>query len=392
MKTTKKSQAMAYRARQGKYSKPLSSQRLDRGLFVAVIFLVILGVLVLASVSAFFSQEKVGRTTYYLFHQLTHGLIPGIILAFIAFKLPLSFFKKWALWLVLINLLLMILVFIPGLGIVAGGAPRWLNLHFFSFQPSEFLKLTFILYLSAWLATRTKKKPVKNQKGINNTLLPFFIITVVIIFLLAKQSDVSTLVVIIFTALLMYFLANTPLWHIVFMITAIGGIIWTMIRLTPYRMERIRVFLGLIKDPMGLSYQIEQALITIGSGGIFGLGLGLSSQKFGFIPQTMSDSIFTIIAEEMGLIGSLGLIFLFLIFFWRGFKISKTSQDKFSRLFAIGISSWIIIQAFVNIGAMIGILPLTGIPLPFISYGGSHLVVELIGVGILLNISKRSKK
>jgi len=166
VKTTKKSQTMAFRARQGKHSRSSGSRRVDRGLLIAVIFLVILGVLVLASVSAFFSQEKVGRTTYYLFHQLTHGLIPGIILAFIAFKLPLSLFRKWALWLVLINLLLMVLVFIPGLGIVAGGAPRWLNLHFFSFQPSEFLKLTFILYLSAWLATRIEKKPIKNQKKI----------------------------------------------------------------------------------------------------------------------------------------------------------------------------------------------------------------------------------
>jgi len=155
---------------------------------------------------------------------------------------------------------------------------------------------------------------------------------------------------------------------------------------------RLRVLLGSIKDPMGIGYQIEQSLIAIGSGGILGLGLGTSIQRFGFIPQTMSDSIFAVFAEETGFIGSLVLIFLFLVLLWRGFRISKRSPDKFSQLFAIGISSWICIQAFINIGAMIGILPLTGIPLPFISYGGSHMVAELIGIGILLNISKSSKK
>jgi len=140
---------------------------------------------------------------------------------------------------------------------------------------------------------------------------------------------------------------------------------------------------------MGNGYQMKQALITVGSGGIFGLGLGMSLQKFGFLPQSMSDTIFAIFAEETGFIGSLILIFLFLIFFWRGFKIGKSTQDKFFQLTALGISSWIALQGFINIGAMIGILPLTGVPLPFISYGGSHIIVELIGVGILLNISKQ---
>ena len=145
-------------------------------------------------------------------------------------------------------------------------------------------------------------------------------------------------------------------------------------------------------DPMGLGYQLKQSLIAVGSGGIFGLGLGMSNQKFGFIPQTISDSVFAIFAEELGLIGSFLLIITFLFFLWRGFKIAKRSQDKFSKLFAIGFTVWISIQALVNIGAIIGILPLAGIPLPFISYGGSHIAVELIGAGILLNISKSSRK
>ncbi len=377
------------------------THQFDYILAIIVGILIILGILVLASVSAIFSQEKVGKTTYYLFHQIIYGLVPGIILSFIAFKINLSFFKKWARAFILINLVLMFLVFIPKLGIVSGGAPRWLNLGFTSFQPSEFLKLTFILYLSTWLARRTElslKKTKKDlsyisRRGITRswgfTLLPFLIIIGIITFLLSWQSDISTWGVIIFIAALLYFSASTPLWHsILIFLIAIGGLL-ALIELAPYRVMRLRVLLGLTKDPMGLGYQVKQALITVGSGGILGLGLGMSSQRFGFIPQTMSDSIFAIFAEETGFVGSLFLISLFLIFLWRGIKIVKKNQDKFAQLFAIGISSWICIQAFINIGSMIGILPLAGIPLPFISYGGSHLVAEFIGVGILLNISKK---
>ena len=368
-------------------------QKFDYILAIVVAILVILGILVLASVSATFSQEKFGRTTYYLFHQMICGLVLGIILGFVAFKIKLSTLKKWAWLFILINLIFMALVFIPRLGIVAGGAPRWMNLGFVSFQPSEFLKLTFIFYLSAWLTSRTIKKSFKKtKKELKFTLIPFLVIIGIIAILLTKQSDVSTLGMIILIAALMYFSANTPLWHSVLIILISSAGFLVLVKIAPYRIMRLRVLLGSIKDPMGTGYQIEQSLIAIGSGGILGLGLGTSIQRLGFIPQTMSDSIFAVFAEETGFVGSLVLIFLFLVLLWRGFRISKRSPDKFSQLFTIGISSWICIQAFINIGAMIGILPLTGIPLPFISYGGSHMVAELIGIGILLNISKSSKK
>lgn len=357
----------------------------DYFLLGVVIILLLLGILVLASVSAAFSQEKFGRTTYYLFHQIIYGLIPGLVLGFIAFRIKLSVFKKWAWILVVINLVLMALVFIPKLGIISGGAPRWLNLGIVSFQPSEFLKLSFILYLAAWLAS-----PIRSRKDWRSTLIPFLIVLGVITLLLTLQSDVSTLGVIVLVGVIMHFSATASFWHSILIILVSLGSLFALIKIAPYRMMRFQVFLGTIKDPMGWGYQIKQTLIAIGSGGIFGLGLGMSSQKFGFIPQTMSDSVFAIFAEETGFVGCLILILLFLIFFWQGFRIAKKSQDKFSQLFAIGLSFWICLQAFVNIGAMIGILPLTGIPLPFISYGGSHLVAELIGVGILLNISKNT--
>jgi cell division protein FtsW len=246
--------------------------------------------------------------------------------------------------------------------------------------------------LAAWLASRTPQQGKFNarqsEKNFSQTLLAFLILIGFISGLLILQSDASTLGIIILVGILMYFSSGTPFWHVILItLIGIGGFI-SAIRLTPYRMKRLMVFLNPETDPLGTGYQIKQALIAVGSGGIFGLGLGMSRQKFGFLPHAMSDSIFAIFSEETGFLGAVILISLFLIFLWRGFKISKKTEDKFSQLTALGISFWIILQAFVNIGAMIGILPLSGIPLPFVSYGGSALIAELIGVGILLNISK----
>lgn len=374
-------------------------KKFDHYLLYSVIALLVIGIAVLASVSAVFSQENFGTTTHYLFHQLRFGLLFGVIFGFIAFKVKISAFKRFAGLLVLGSFILMIIVFIPGIGVVSGGASRWLNLGFATFQPSELLKLTFIIYLSAWLANASSKgRFFKKIKGkglltkLKNQILepvPFLAVLGVIVILLALQSDVSTLMVIICVAILMYFIAGTPFWHTATMAVLCSGLFFALIKLAPYRMRRVLVFLNPDIDPMGMGYQIKQILIAIGSGGIFGLGPGMSSQKFGFIPQTMADSIFAIFAEEIGFIGSVGLILLFLFFLWRGFRVAKHSKDRFSRLLAVGITSWICIQAFINIAAMLQLIPLTGIPLPFISYGGSHLFIELIGVGLLLNISKR---
>lgn len=351
-----------------------------------VAVLLVLGVLIMASASATRSQLRFDTPFYYLSHQIYFGILPGIILAFLAFKINLTFLKKWAPLLLLINLILLGLVFFPKIGLEFQGAKRWLNLGFISFQPSEFLKLTFLLYLSAWLSA----KKFKIYKSFPIGLFAFFIILSVISLFLISQPDISTLGIIVLMAILVYFLAGTPLWQsiIITIITSVSFLI--LIKSAPYRLARIFVFLNPELDPMAKGYQIQQALIAIGSGGIFGLGLGFGQQKFGFLPQPMEDSIFAIFAEEGGFIGSLILIFLFLTFLWRGFKIGKKSNDKFSQLFSFGITTWIVIQGFINIGSMIGIFPLTGIPLPFISYGGSHLVAELIGVGILLNISRNT--
>ena len=352
-----------------------------------VVCLILLGGLILVSVSLPISQEKFGSSFYYLNHQILYGFLPGLILAFLAFKINLVRLKKFAPLFLLANLIFLGMVFLPHLGVSFRGSARWINLGPISFQPSEFLKLSFILYLSSWLASRTEKIKTKNEFW--QTLLAFLVVMGIISIFLIFQPDISTLFVIISVASLMYFLAKTPLGHSILIVFMIILAFLVLIKIAPYRFNRILVFLNPELDPMGIGYQIKQALIAIGSGGIFGSGLGLSLQKFGFLPHSISDSIFAIFAEETGFLGSLVLVLLYLVFFWRGLKIGKQIGDNFSKFCAFGITFWITLQGFINIGSMIRILPLTGIPLPFISYGGSALISELIGVGILLNISKR---
>lgn len=365
--------------------------RPDYILLGATIILLILGILIITNVSASLSIESFGNPFYFLRHQIIFGILPGLILGFVAYKIRLDFLKKWAPVLLLINLVLLGMVFLPKIGMTLGGASRWLAIGPFTFQPSELLKLTFITYLASWLASRMPQKKIAEnhkRKDFSKTLIAFLIVIGIVSLFLIFQPDVSTLGIIILTAGLMYFLSDTPVWHSIFIILiGIGGIL-SLIKLAPYRMKRWTVFMNPDADPLGIGYHIKQALIAVGSGGIFGLGLGMSRQKFGFLPESMSDSIFAVFSEEMGFLGAMILIFLFLIFLWRGFKVSKSAKDKFSQLLALGITGWIILQAFINIGSMTAILPLSGIPLPFISYGGSALITELMGVGILLNISK----
>lgn len=356
--------------------------------FILGIFCIflILGMLILTSVSAPFSQEKFGNSFYYLKHQLFFGLIPGIIILLFFLKVELNSLKKYSFYLLLFNLILMLLVFVPNVGIKIRGGARWIGFGPFSFQPSEFLKLTFIIYLAAWLSSQTK---TNQKRNFTQTFFIFLILMSVISLLLISQPDMSTLVIIFITSLVMFFLAKTPVWQSVLIALIFLILFFPLVKFAPYRLSRILVFLNPELDPLGIGYQIKQSLIAIGSGKIFGLGLGLSKQKLGVLPQSFSDSIFAIFAEETGFLGCLFLIFLYLIFSWRGFKIGNESQDTFERILVFGISFWIFIQAFINIGAMIGILPLTGTPLPFISYGGSHLIAELGGVGVLLNISSK---
>ncbi len=358
--------------------------RPDPVLFGICCTLIAVGILVLASVSASFSLQRFGTTYYFFAHQVLYGLLPGLLLGSAMFFVPLSLLKRLSLPILIFAIILVGLVFVPGLGVKSGEALRWVSLFGFSFQPSELLKPAFILYLAAWLANRIF------QKNKNATFIPFAAILGAISLFLIAQPAVSTLGIITITGLVMYFFAGTPVWHTVLLLLAGLGGLFLLIKLAPYRLNRLAVFLDPSLDPLGKGYQIQQALIGIGSGGITGVGLGLSFQKFGSLPEPIGDSIFAIFAEEIGLLGAAFLIFLFLAFAWRSFIIAHRVQDPFAKNLAIGIACWITVQAFINMGAMIGMLPLTGVPLPFISYGGSALMAELIGIGILLNISKQA--
>lgn len=366
-------------------------------LFFLVVFLLGFSFVFLACLSGSTSLQKFGNTNYYLFHQLIFGLLPAIILGFIGYKISLKFLKKWAPLLVILNIGALFLVFLPIIGTRAGGASRWVGIGSLTVQPSEFLKITAILYLSAWIASKLSEANVSDwksitKKGYHNIiyiLVPFLIFLGLIFVALYFQKDVSTLGIIAITLLVLYFSARTPLWHTLLIVVSGVSILLFLVRFEPYRLDRWLIFLHPDSDPLGKGLQLRQSLISLGSGGIFGKGLGMSAEKF-FLPQSMSDSIFAIIGEEFGIIGCVALIAAFILFFWLGIKIAKNSNDRFSKLTAIGIVVWITLQAFINIASVAGIFPLAGIPLPFFSYGGSHMAVELFGVGLLLNISKNT--
>lgn len=357
----------------------MKKQKVDVFLLITIISLLVVGFLALATASIPLSLKLTGNATHYLFHQILFGLLPGLILGFVAFKVPLNKVKKLSFIVFVFSIILMLLVFVPGLSKTELGATRWLNLGFTSMQPSEFLKLSVIFYLATILDDE------KNRKK----FFAFITVLALICSILIFQKDTGTLFVIFVTALAMFFCSRTPIKQTLLTVCgAVAGFI-TLIILSPYRMQRMFSFLNPNTDVLGSGYHINQSLITIGSGGLLGSGLGLGMQKFGFVPQSISDSIFTILAEEIGFIGVSLLIILFLVFFFRVMVVAKRSSNQYLKLMAIGIGCWIIVQTFVNIGAMTGVFPLTGIPLPFISYGGTHLIAELIACGLLLNISRK---
>ncbi len=328
------------------------------------------------------------RSSVFFSQQLIFGFIPGIVVAFVLFKTPLSLIQKWAPYILLLNIFFLFLVFIPFFSETVRGASRWVSLGPLSFQPTEFLKLTFIVYLSSWLTKKNQGRRKKDTPLFSDTLLPFLIVSVLIGTLLILQPDLSTLAVILFTALVIYFTAKTPFWHSIVIVASGLTALFFMIKFTPYRMSRVIGVLNPDFDPLASTYQLRQLLITVGSGGLFGIGIGMSQQKFGFVPLPATDSIFAILAEETGFVGSILLLLLFFAFFYRGFLVAKDNKNGFARLVALGICVWIFIQTSINIGVMVGVVPVTGIPLPFISYGKSHLIAELAAVGILLNASQ----
>lgn len=350
-----------------------------------IFILIIFGLVILSSAGIVAGQKKFNSPYYYVFHQLEFGIIPGLILMFLCSKISPKYYKKLSFLFLFFVLILMILVFVPALGQGLKGATRWLNLGPVSFQPSEILKLAIILYLAAWFGERNER--IKNWIY---GMAPFFIIMAFVMLLLVLQPDVGTLIIVMCIAGGIYFFAGISLKQFLGIAGLLAAIITIFIFIEPYRLNRIKSFVNPSVDPRGISYQINQSFVSIGSGGLFGLGYGNSKQKFGFLPEVTGDSIFAVIAEELGYAGAAATIGLFIILCLFLIQIAKNAPDKFSSLLVMGVNVWIMSQAFINIAAMSGLAPLTGIPLPFVSYGGTAIISLLGGLGIVLSVANNS--
>lgn len=314
------------------------------------------------------------------------SLILGIAAFFILSRVKYTAIRKSAFFIFLFAIGLNVLLFVPGLALYHGGASRWIDLGFISFQPSEFLKIAFIIYLSAWI--HFVKDRIRTFKF---GLVPFLLLMAILSALLLAQSDTDTLAVIGATGIVMLTIGGMPLRHLALagmvMIMVVGGVV----AVRPYAAERIRTFLNGASDSQGAGYQINQSLIAIGSGELSGRGFGKSIQKFGYLPEPIGDSIFAVAAEEFGFFGSVGLVVLYLLFAGSAFRIGIRAPDAFGGLVAIGIAILVLIESFLNMAAMMGLVPLSGLPLLFVSHGGTALIIALLAAGIVANVSKYAK-
>ena len=350
---------------------------------------VLLGLVLLASASGPLGFVKFHDSYYFLKHQLIFGLIPGVIGYMVASSIPYGFFRRFAGVMLVLSIGLLLSVFIPGLGTSLGTeATQWIALGTFTVQPSEIVKLTFLFYIAAWMEKRTEH----DLRDIHSGLIPFVIVLATVMGILLIQHDTGTMGIIVAMALGVYFVAGAPMKYFVAFGAAGALFMGVLLKFSTYRYERLVTFLHPELDPSGAGYHINQALLAIGSGGFFGRGYGHSLQKFQYLPEVAGDSIFAVIGEELGFLLTTAFLVLYVTFLQRGFRIAVTARDAFGRYLAAGVMSWIAAQTIVNIGAMVGILPITGVPLPLVSYGGTALVVTLTALGVVTNISAHTKE
>lgn len=353
-------------------------------LWIAALLVVVgLFVFLSASFSAFGNIEKFKGI---LFNQLILGLLGGLVLMVITIRIPLEYYKKYSLWLYVLGVVCLLLVFIPGVGITYGGAKRWVSVLGFSFQPVELAKYVTIIYIAAWLAYAKQR-----IQTITQGLIPFMVMIGIVGVLLLLQPDTDSFLIIAVAATTMYFVSGARWRDIGIMLLA--GIIagGALIAMRPYLLSRIQVFLDPSRDALGSSYQVQQQLIAVGSGQLTGRGFGQSIQKFKYLPEPLGDSIFSVVGEEFGFIGSLVIIIMYLLFFLRGIMIAMRVKDLFAKLLVVGIICLIVFQSYLNIASNIAVFPLGGLPLIFMSHGGTALAFALAAVGIVLGISRTAQ-
>ncbi|MDQ3076233.1 MAG: putative lipid II flippase FtsW [bacterium] len=364
----------------------MHSKKIDKFFLTTVLILISLGmaVFVSASLGVFVKSTK----TFYgvLTSQLVLGLGMGLLGMYFSLKINYKFWRKYAFLIFISSIILTAFVFIPGLGRSHGGAQRWIDLGPVSFQPVEVLKFAFIIYFAAWLSW-AKNRVNDFRFGI----LPLLVMLLIIALVLLRQPDTKSFILISVTGLSMLFISGVPLKYIFGLGGGVAIFLSVLVFFTPYLQERVKTFIDPSQDAKGSSYQIQQSLIALGSGGVFGRGYGQSIQKVTYLPEPQGDSIFAVLGEELGFLGTVITVLLYSAFTLRGLRIANNSPDQFSRLLVLGIVILITAQSFMNIASIIGVFPLTGVPLPFMSHGGTSLMIYLTAIGIVLQISKYQK-
>jgi len=339
-------------------------------------------VLYSASTVLFFS--KFHSNSHYFISQLSRGVLIGLIAMYVCSRVDYHFWQKYAPLIMLGCIILLVAVLVPGIGFKVGNARRWISKGPIFLQPAELVKLALIFYISSWIDKRRHE-----IDDFYYGIIPSLLIIGLVAGLIILEPDIGTMLVVTVTSFALLFAGGSKLRHLLWIMVSGVVAMLILVKLQPYRLARLTTFLNPSADPQGSGYQINQALLAIGSGGFFGQGYGNSRQKYNFLPEVMGDSIFAVTVEELGFLRG-GLIFgLYALFAFRGLNIAGRAPDIFGKMLATGIVVWIVFQALINVGAITGLLPLTGIPLPLISYGSSSMIVVLAGMGILLNISKQ---
>ncbi|MFH1198882.1 MAG: putative lipid II flippase FtsW [Candidatus Omnitrophota bacterium] len=351
-------------------------------LFTIAFILVCIGIVMIYSASSIYSWERYHDGFFFLKRHISFIVI-GALLAFLAMSVDYRNFQKYSKAMLVVALILLVLVMIPGLGREVSGARRWFRFKFISFQPSEFANLAVIIYIADFIS----RKGNFIKSFVRGFLPPMCVLGAVALLILV-QPDLGTTVALATVVFIMLFVAGIRPAHLLSVFLLSLPALYFLVFHVPYRRARILAFLNPWADPRGSGFQIIQSQIALGSGGVFGAGLGHSKQKLFYLPAAHTDFIFSIIGEELGLFGTIGIIVLFMVFIQQGLKVIKNSPDKFGYFLALGLVAMVTIKAVINIGVSCGVLPTKGLPLPFISYGGSSFVFDMVCIGILMNIAR----
>ncbi|GIN83797.1 stage V sporulation protein E [Heyndrickxia sporothermodurans] len=364
---------------------PVKKSNPDLLLIIVTLTLLTVGLIMVYSASAIWANYKFHDSFFFAKRQLLFAGI-GVIAMFFIMNVDYWTWRSWAKILLIICFVLLVLVLIPGIGMERNGSRSWIGVGAFSIQPSEFIKLAMIAFLAKFLSEQ-QKYITTLKKG----LVPSLSLVFLAFGMIMLQPDLGTGTVMLGTCVIMIFISGARIFHFVVLgLLGVAGFVALIIS-APYRMARITSFLDPWQDPQGTGFQIIQSLFAIGPGGLFGLGLGESRQKFFYLPEPQTDFIFAILSEELGFIGGTFVLLLFSLLLWRGIRIALGAPDLYGSFLAVGIISMIAIQVMINIGVVTGLMPVTGITLPFLSYGGSSLTLMLMAVGVLLNISRYSR-